>query len=72
MQDLEGQLTSKTYLVSNYFTAADVSLYGALHPIVVSAAAMLTLTADGVTKRSRTVAITTRAILCTAVDYPLL
>ncbi|OSD07251.1 nucleic acid-binding protein [Trametes coccinea BRFM310] len=31
-QDLEATLVPRTYLVSNYFTAADVALYGALHP----------------------------------------
>lgn len=34
-QDLDAQLAPKTYVVSNYFTAADVALYGALHPILV-------------------------------------
>ncbi|KAJ8518462.1 hypothetical protein ONZ45_g4449 [Pleurotus djamor] len=32
--ELETQLLQKTYLVSNYLTAADVALYGALHPII--------------------------------------
>ncbi|TFK91134.1 nucleic acid-binding protein [Polyporus arcularius HHB13444] len=31
-KDLEAALVPRTYLVSNYFTAADVALYGALHP----------------------------------------
>ncbi|KAI6027310.1 hypothetical protein BKA83DRAFT_4227283 [Pisolithus microcarpus] len=31
-QDLDAFLTPRTYVVSNYFTAADVALYGALHP----------------------------------------
>ncbi|KAJ7212123.1 hypothetical protein GGX14DRAFT_621908 [Mycena pura] len=31
---LDAQLVPKTYLVSNYLTAADVALYGALHPTV--------------------------------------
>ncbi|KAI0354934.1 nucleic acid-binding protein [Trametes cingulata] len=31
-KDLEATLVPRTYLVSNYFTAADVALYGALHP----------------------------------------
>lgn len=31
-QDLDALLTPRTYIVSNYFTAADVALYGALHP----------------------------------------
>ncbi|KAI8978695.1 hypothetical protein BD414DRAFT_579842 [Trametes punicea] len=31
-QNLETTLIPRTYLVSNYFTAADVALYGALHP----------------------------------------
>lgn len=26
----------RTYVVSNYLTAADVALYGALHPVFVS------------------------------------
>ena len=34
-QDLEASLVPRTYLVSNYFTAADVALYGALHPSLV-------------------------------------
>ncbi|CDO71440.1 hypothetical protein BN946_scf184909.g34 [Trametes cinnabarina] len=33
-QDLEATLVPRTYLVSNYFTAADVALYGALHPTI--------------------------------------
>ncbi|KAG1801063.1 hypothetical protein EV424DRAFT_1331944 [Suillus variegatus] len=33
LQDLETQLVPRTYIVSNYLTAADVALYGALHPI---------------------------------------
>ncbi|KAL5524609.1 ARC1 [Sanghuangporus sanghuang] len=32
VKDLDATLTPKTYLVSNYLTAADVALYGALHP----------------------------------------
>lgn len=35
-QDLDATLTPKTYLVNNYLTAADVALYGALHPTIVS------------------------------------
>ena len=35
VQDLEASLIPRTYLVSNYFTAADVALYGALHPSLV-------------------------------------
>ncbi|OCH91862.1 nucleic acid-binding protein [Obba rivulosa] len=34
LKDLDTELTPRTYLVSNYFTAADVALYGALHPIL--------------------------------------
>ncbi|KAF8133668.1 hypothetical protein EV363DRAFT_1430225 [Boletus edulis] len=30
--DLESTLVPRTYIVSNYLTAADVALYGALHP----------------------------------------
>ncbi|PIL22560.1 hypothetical protein GSI_15249 [Ganoderma sinense ZZ0214-1] len=33
-QDLEASLVPRSYLVANYFTAADVALYGALHPIL--------------------------------------
>ncbi|PAV16938.1 nucleic acid-binding protein [Pyrrhoderma noxium] len=33
-KDLESMLTPKTYLVSNYLTAADIALYGALHPML--------------------------------------
>jgi aminoacyl tRNA synthase complex-interacting multifunctional protein 1 len=35
LQDLETQLVPRTYIVSNYLTAADVALYGALHPVFV-------------------------------------
>ncbi|KAI0335930.1 nucleic acid-binding protein [Cubamyces sp. BRFM 1775] len=31
-KDLETTLVPRTYIVSNYFTAADAALYGALHP----------------------------------------
>ncbi|KAF7982906.1 hypothetical protein HWV62_25172 [Athelia sp. TMB] len=34
IKDLETQLVSSTYIVSNYLTAADVALYGALHPVL--------------------------------------
>ena len=34
-QALDASLVPRTYLVSNYFTAADVALYGALHPSLV-------------------------------------
>ncbi|KAG2151410.1 hypothetical protein DEU56DRAFT_728042 [Suillus clintonianus] len=33
LPDLEIQLVPRTYIVSNYLTAADVALYGALHPV---------------------------------------
>lgn len=33
---MESDLTTRTYLVNNSLTAADVALYGALHPVVVS------------------------------------
>ncbi|KAK7056813.1 G4 quadruplex nucleic acid binding protein [Paramarasmius palmivorus] len=33
-KDLESVLVPKTYIATNYLTAADVALYGALHPIV--------------------------------------
>ena len=36
VKDLDATLTPKTYLVGNVLTAADVALYGSLHPIVVS------------------------------------
>jgi len=32
LSDLESLLVPRTYIVSNYLTAADVALYGALHP----------------------------------------
>ncbi|KAI0034631.1 nucleic acid-binding protein [Vararia minispora EC-137] len=32
LKDLDATLTPRTYVVSNYLTAADVALYGALHP----------------------------------------
>ena len=35
-EELNKTLTPKTYIVSNYLTAADVALYGALHPTFVS------------------------------------
>lgn len=35
LQGLETQLVPRTYIVSNYLTAADVALYGALHPVFV-------------------------------------
>ncbi|TBU62338.1 hypothetical protein BD310DRAFT_811399 [Dichomitus squalens] len=34
LKDLEASLVPRTYLVANYFTAADSALYGALHPVV--------------------------------------
>jgi aminoacyl tRNA synthase complex-interacting multifunctional protein 1 len=34
---LDSHLVPRTYLVSNYLTAADVALYGALHPVIVCA-----------------------------------
>ncbi|KAH7909024.1 hypothetical protein BJ138DRAFT_1156252 [Hygrophoropsis aurantiaca] len=34
LKDLDSQLVPKTYIVSNYLTAADAALYGALHPIL--------------------------------------
>ncbi|KAJ7095881.1 hypothetical protein B0H15DRAFT_774511 [Mycena belliarum] len=34
LKTLETQLVPRTYLVSNYLTAADVALYGALHPTI--------------------------------------
>lgn len=36
VQKLDAELTPKTYLVNNVFSAADVALYGALHPTLVS------------------------------------
>ncbi|KAF6757520.1 hypothetical protein DFP72DRAFT_891358 [Ephemerocybe angulata] len=34
LKDLNETLTPKTYVATNYLTAADVALYGALHPVV--------------------------------------
>ncbi|EIW80963.1 nucleic acid-binding protein [Coniophora puteana RWD-64-598 SS2] len=34
LKDLDALLVQRTYAVSNYFSAADVALYGALHPLV--------------------------------------
>ena len=34
-QNYNSLLLPRTYLVSNYLTAADVALYGALHPFFV-------------------------------------
>ncbi|KAF9267440.1 nucleic acid-binding protein [Marasmius fiardii PR-910] len=33
-KDLESTLTPRTYIATNYLSAADVALYGALHPIL--------------------------------------
>ena len=35
VQSLDTHLVPRTYLVSNYLTAADVAVYGALRPIFV-------------------------------------
>jgi len=35
-QDLDSSLVPKTYLATNYLTAADVACYGSLHPVFVS------------------------------------
>ncbi|KAK0201895.1 hypothetical protein DFS33DRAFT_1030352 [Desarmillaria ectypa] len=35
-KNLDTQLVPRTYIVNNYLTAADVALYGALHPTFVS------------------------------------
>ena len=35
-QDLDSLLVPKTYIATNYLTAADVAFYGSLHPIFVS------------------------------------
>ena len=37
IQDLDTLLVPKTYIATNYFTVADVALYGALHSVVVRA-----------------------------------
>lgn len=34
-QDLDAQLTPRTYIVDNVLTPADVAVYGALHPTIV-------------------------------------
>ncbi|KAJ7600556.1 hypothetical protein C8J56DRAFT_999750 [Mycena floridula] len=34
IKDLDKELVPRTYIVSNYLTAADVALYGALHPVI--------------------------------------
>ncbi|KAK7689993.1 hypothetical protein QCA50_006635 [Cerrena zonata] len=34
LKDLDAQLVPRTYAVSNYLTAADVALFGALHPVL--------------------------------------
>jgi glutathione S-transferase len=34
-QSLDSHLVPRTYLVSNYLTAADIAVYGALRPIFV-------------------------------------
>ena len=36
-QSLNSSLVPRTYLVNNYLTAADVAMYGALHPTFVGA-----------------------------------
>jgi aminoacyl tRNA synthase complex-interacting multifunctional protein 1 len=35
-QDLDSLLVPKTYIATNYLTAADVAFYGSLHPMLVS------------------------------------
>jgi aminoacyl tRNA synthase complex-interacting multifunctional protein 1 len=35
LKSLDAHLVSRTFLVSNYLTAADVAVYGALHPVIV-------------------------------------
>jgi aminoacyl tRNA synthase complex-interacting multifunctional protein 1 len=35
-QDLDNLLVPKTYIATNYLTAADVAFYGSLHPMFVS------------------------------------
>lgn len=35
IKELNETLTPKTYVATNYLTAADVALFGALHPVVV-------------------------------------
>jgi aminoacyl tRNA synthase complex-interacting multifunctional protein 1 len=35
IKSLDAHLVSRTFLVSNYLTAADVAIYGALHPFIV-------------------------------------
>jgi len=35
-QDLDSLLVPKTYVATNYLTAADVAFYGSLHPVFVS------------------------------------
>lgn len=34
-QTLDSLLLPRTYIATNYLTAADVALYGFLHPIIV-------------------------------------
>jgi aminoacyl tRNA synthase complex-interacting multifunctional protein 1 len=36
VQDLDSQLTPRTFVVDNVLTPADIAIYGALHPTVVS------------------------------------
>ncbi|KAF8502533.1 hypothetical protein JB92DRAFT_2973261 [Gautieria morchelliformis] len=37
IKSLDAHLVSRTFLVSNYLTAADVAVYGALHPVICTA-----------------------------------
>lgn len=41
LQSLNSLLIPRTYLVGNYLTAADVAVYGSLHPTFVGASALL-------------------------------
>jgi aminoacyl tRNA synthase complex-interacting multifunctional protein 1 len=34
-QELDATLLPRTYVAANYFTAADLALYGTLYPIIV-------------------------------------
>lgn len=72
LQDLDAQLTPRTYLVSNYFTAADVALYGALHPIFVSFLFVFLFLMFTETNLSCIVSATARAILLASLPDPLL
>lgn len=70
VRELDATLAPKTYLVSNYLTAADVALYGALHPTLVSHCVVCTIYIQ--TDLLGVVTITTSAVLFTSCRHSFL